>query len=71
MTNRVMSERDARFANRQEAGRRLAERLLPLAPEHPVIVALPRGVGERYRDFSQVSDEEVMAVLEEFGDAAV
>lgn len=33
--------------------------------------ALFRGVGERYRDFSQVSDEEVIAVLEELGDAAV
>jgi putative phosphoribosyl transferase len=43
MTNRVTSERDARFANRQDAGWRLAERLLSLAPEHPVIVALPRG----------------------------
>ena len=31
------------FANRQDAGRRLAERLLPLADEHPVVVALPRG----------------------------
>jgi putative phosphoribosyl transferase len=29
------------------------------------------GVGQWYRDFSQVSDEEVMAVLEEFRDAAV
>jgi putative phosphoribosyl transferase len=32
-----------KFADRADAGRRLAERLLPLAGEHPVIVALPRG----------------------------
>lgn len=32
-----------RFADRRDAGRRLAERLLPLADEHPVVVALPRG----------------------------
>lgn len=41
-----MSSTDAsggRFADRRDAGRRLAERLLPLAVEHPVILALPRG----------------------------
>lgn len=43
MTNGVTPELDARFADRQDAGWRLAERLLPLAAEDPVIVALPRG----------------------------
>jgi putative phosphoribosyl transferase len=33
----------ARFADRRDAGQRLAERLMPLAAEDPVIVALPRG----------------------------
>ncbi|MGE4303118.1 MAG: phosphoribosyltransferase [Novosphingobium sp.] len=33
----------ARFADRTEAGIKLAEALRPLAPEHPVILALPRG----------------------------
>jgi putative phosphoribosyl transferase len=40
---RALPEQDARFSNRHDAGRKLAERLLPLAPEHPVVVALPRG----------------------------
>jgi predicted phosphoribosyltransferase len=31
------------FANRRDAGRRLAARLLPLRDEDPVVVALPRG----------------------------
>jgi predicted phosphoribosyltransferase/dienelactone hydrolase len=31
------------FRDRHDAGRRLAERLAPLAREHPVVVALPRG----------------------------
>jgi len=43
MAIRDSTARDARFADRQEAGRQLAERLLPLAPESPVVVALPRG----------------------------
>lgn len=33
----------SRFADRRDAGRRLAERLAPLAAERPVVVALPRG----------------------------
>jgi predicted phosphoribosyltransferase len=32
-----------RFADRRDAGRQLAERLLPLADEDPVVVGLPRG----------------------------
>ena len=32
-----------RFDDRRDAGRRLAESLLPLAAEDPVVVALPRG----------------------------
>lgn len=31
------------FTSREDAGRRLAEALRPLAPEHPVILGLPRG----------------------------
>jgi putative phosphoribosyl transferase len=31
------------FRDRREAGRQLAERLRPLAKEHPVVLALPRG----------------------------
>jgi putative phosphoribosyl transferase len=38
-----MSRESSRFADRRDAGRRLAERLLPLAAESPVVVALPRG----------------------------
>jgi putative phosphoribosyl transferase len=32
-----------RFTDRHEAGRRLAERLLPLKTQRPVVLALPRG----------------------------
>jgi putative phosphoribosyl transferase len=32
-----------RFADRRDAGRQLAEQLLPLADEHPIVVGLPRG----------------------------
>jgi predicted phosphoribosyltransferase len=40
---RAIADERTRFADRQEAGLRLAERLLPLAAQDPVIVALPRG----------------------------
>ena len=36
------------FIDRHEAGRRLAERLLPLKDKRPVVLALPRGA-IRYR----------------------
>lgn len=38
-----MVNTETRFANRAAAGRQLAARLLPLANEEPVVVALPRG----------------------------
>jgi putative phosphoribosyl transferase len=38
-----MRERQTRFADRREAGRALADRLLPLAASSPIVVGLPRG----------------------------
>lgn len=38
-----MDRRGEIFADRRDAGRQLAERLLPLAEEDPVVIALPRG----------------------------
>ena len=38
-----MASHENRFADRRDAGRRLAERLLGERGEHPVVVALPRG----------------------------
>ena len=38
-----MFNRDYPFENRRDAGRKLARQLLHLAPQHPVILALPRG----------------------------
>jgi predicted phosphoribosyltransferase len=35
--------KNRRFADRPDAGRRLAKRLAPLAEETPIVVALPRG----------------------------
>lgn len=43
MSSTEHSRGHVRFADRRDAGRRLAERLLPLAVESPVVVALPRG----------------------------
>jgi putative phosphoribosyl transferase len=39
----VVQMQGARFADRMDAGRQLAEHLLPLAAEDPIVVALPRG----------------------------
>src|SRR4051794_35649901 len=39
----MLSAPDASFADRRDAGRRLASRLLSLADEDPVVVGLPRG----------------------------
>lgn len=38
-----MTPRPRRFADRRDAGHRLAVQLLPLAEQKPVVVALPRG----------------------------
>jgi putative phosphoribosyl transferase len=38
-----VAEEQAHFADRRDAGRRLAERLLPLADRSPLVVGLPRG----------------------------
>jgi predicted phosphoribosyltransferase len=53
-----------RFEDRRDAGRRLAELLLPLAGEHPVVVALPRGgvpVGREVAD-ALAAPLEILAV---------
>lgn len=39
----TMFNRDYPFEDRRDAGRKLARQLLHLAPQHPVILALPRG----------------------------
>ena len=43
MRIRDAGENDGVFADRREAGRLLAEPLMPLAAENPVVVGLPRG----------------------------
>ena len=43
IVNSAEAWRQIRFADRRDAGRQLAERLLPLAAESPVVLALPRG----------------------------
>lgn len=39
----TLFEREGRFADRRDAGRRLARTLAPLEDERPVVLALPRG----------------------------
>jgi putative phosphoribosyl transferase len=43
MAIRDAFERHPRFADRRDAGRQLAARLLPLSEQEPVVVGLPRG----------------------------
>jgi putative phosphoribosyl transferase len=54
----------SRFADRRDAGRRLAGLLLPLAGEHPVVVALPRGGVPVGREVADALDAplEILAV---------
>lgn len=56
MVTRATAEQSNRFADRQDAGQRLGERLLPLASEHPVVVALPRGGVPVAREVAQALD---------------
>ena len=53
-----------RFDDRRDAGRRLAELLLPLGGEHPVVVALPRGGVPVGREVADALDAplEILAV---------
>jgi putative phosphoribosyl transferase len=43
MTAKEAEARSVRFANRRDAGRLLAEQLLAMAQESPIVVGLPRG----------------------------
>lgn len=56
------------FADRSDAGRRLAEALRPYAAQAPRAVALERpagfrAVGQAYADFSQLTEDDVLALL--------
>ena len=59
-----MTIHESRFADRPDAGRQLAERLLDERAEHPVVVALPRGGVPVAREIASVLDAplEVLAV---------
>jgi putative phosphoribosyl transferase len=59
-----MTTHENRFADRRDAGRRLAERLLGARAEHPVVVALPRGGVPVAREIAAALDAplEVLAV---------
>lgn len=59
-----MTIREDRFADRRDAGRRLAERLLGERAERPVVVALPRGGVPVAREIASALDAplEVLAV---------